>query len=83
MNEFEEFLKTKKIDPQKFQKGEPDRYAGFQQDFATMHPASFTARKLFLINKIRRTYLLDTSVIQEKPTSIAKVKPKISPKPKI
>lgn len=56
--EFEEYLKSKKIDAIAFRKGDVLRYQEWNSLFETMHPESFTAHKKFLINEIRRRYLL-------------------------
>lgn len=56
MNEFEDYLKGKKIDPQVFELNEPERYKEFKTIFDQVHADSFTAQKLFLINQIRRRY---------------------------
>lgn len=56
--EFEEYLKAKKIDTEAFKKGDFLRYQEWNSLFETMHPESFTAHKKFLINEIRRRYLL-------------------------
>lgn len=56
--EFEEYLKSKKIDAVAFKKGDFLRYQEWNDLFETMHPESFTAHKKFLINEIRRRYLL-------------------------
>jgi hypothetical protein len=56
--EFEEYLKQKKIDASIFKKNDPGRFDEWQELFQTMHPESFTAQKKFLINDIRRRYLL-------------------------
>lgn len=56
--EFVEYLKQKKIDPVVFQKSDSLRYEEWQNEFATMHPESFTAQKKFLINNLRRRYTL-------------------------
>lgn len=55
---FESYLASKKIDAQLFKQGAPQQYEEFQVLFEQIHPKSFTAQKLFLINKIRRTYQL-------------------------
>lgn len=78
--EFEDFLKSKKIDPIKFQNGDKNLYQSFKSLFDQVHPNSFVQQKLFLINKIRRKYLLE-SIEEEKPVAKPKaVKPKIVPK---
>lgn len=56
MNEFETYLKGKKINPRDFELKEPERYMEFKTIFEQVHPDSFTAQKLFLINQIRRRY---------------------------
>ncbi|MCU0391390.1 MAG: hypothetical protein MUE81_09755 [Thermoflexibacter sp.] len=55
-SEFEKYLIDKNIHPQLFKEGEPLRYQEFELLFSQMHPKSFTAQKLYLINKIRRLY---------------------------
>ena len=80
--EFDEYLKGKKIDPEKYRTAEPEQYAQFRALFDQIHPQSFTQQKLFLINKIRRVYKLEVEEavkIKPKPT----MRPKINPlKPK-
>ena len=81
--EFEEYLKGKKIDPEKFRSAEPEQYREFMKIFSQVHPNSFTQQKLFLINKIRRAYKLEAEEIVEKPKPKAAMRPKIKPlKPK-
>lgn len=53
---FKEYLQTKKIDPKGFALGEPEQFREFKLLFDQLHPESFTAQKLFLINKIRRRF---------------------------
>ncbi len=60
MNEFEKYLKDKKISPEQFKNAAPARYTEFEMLFDQMHPKSFTAQKLYLINKIRRMYPLNS-----------------------
>lgn len=55
---FEEFLKNKKIDENLFKNTEPERWNTWKTLFEQMHPNSFVAQKKFLINDIRRKYLL-------------------------
>ncbi|EMR04528.1 hypothetical protein [Cesiribacter andamanensis] len=55
---WEAYLALKKIDAAAYRKGAPEQYALFEQQFLQMHPESFTAHKLFLLNDIRRTYPL-------------------------
>ncbi|MBT34226.1 MAG: hypothetical protein CMO01_31565 [Thalassobius sp.] len=59
MSEFEEYLTGKKIDSDLFKKSEPDRWEEFNTLFFQVSPKSFTMQKLFLINQIRRKYLLE------------------------
>ncbi len=56
--DFEEFLKNKKIDENLFKEKEQARWKEWKTLFEQMHPNSFTAQKKFLINDIRRKYLL-------------------------
>ena len=56
--DFETYLRNKNIDPLTFQKAEPVLWQEFKLLFDQVHPDSFTAQKLFLINGIRRKYQL-------------------------
>ena len=80
MEDFLLFLQSKKIDPEKFKKGDPDRYAEFAKLHAVMHPTSLVAQKLFLINKIRRAYPFVDRQETTQAAPKAKMKPKITPK---
>jgi hypothetical protein len=53
---FDEYLLAKKIDANKFQKSEPQRFDEWKYLFAQMHADSFSAQKKFLINPTRRKY---------------------------
>ena len=55
-NTFEDYLLSKKINPQAFQLAEPERYAEWQLIFEKVNPESFTMQKKFLINPTRRKY---------------------------
>ena len=55
---FEEYLVSKKINVVAFQNGEAARFVEWQQLFEQVHPDSFTAQKKFLLNDVRRRYLL-------------------------
>lgn len=81
MSEYESFLISKKIDPVRFKKGDPDRFTQFEGLFAQIHPESLVAQKLFLINSIRRKFPLktETALPVDKAKS-NKMKPKITPK---
>ena len=59
MISFEEYLVQKNIDQDKFLAAEPARFQEWGTLFATIHPDSFTAQKKFLINDVRRRYLLN------------------------
>ncbi|SMD34176.1 hypothetical protein SAMN04488029_1883 [Reichenbachiella faecimaris] len=76
-NNFISYLGSKKIDAGKFKGAEPELYQKLEGVFAQTHPDSFTAQKLFLINPIRRKYLLED---QEE---IVPSKPKMKFKPKL
>ncbi|MFN8347203.1 MAG: hypothetical protein U0X91_19530 [Spirosomataceae bacterium] len=55
---FEQFLIIKKIDITAFRQHESERFHEWETLFAQLHPESFAAQKKFLINDIRRKYLL-------------------------
>lgn len=55
---FEEYLISKKIDLESFQKAESALFESWKSEFAQLHPASFSAQKLYLINPVRRKYPL-------------------------
>ncbi|WP_421830699.1 hypothetical protein [Larkinella sp.] len=55
---FEEYLVSKKIDENRFQQQEPVRYSVWKAEFEQQHPESFTTQKKFLINAVRRKYLV-------------------------
>ena len=81
---FEEYLISKKIDSQAFLAAEPTLWKEWNGLFEAMSPASFTAQKLYLINPLRRKYLLKTSdVASAKVSAPAAVRPVMKPKPKI
>ncbi len=74
METFEAYLAKKKIDSEAFRKGEPAQWQDFVTLFEQVHPDSFTAQKLFLINAIRRRYPLTEEPMKKSP--VAKVRPK-------
>jgi hypothetical protein len=89
---FEAYLTSKKIDSAAFQKEEPELWVSWQKEFDLLHPNSFTAQKLYLINPVRRKYPLKEVVVTEAPkiplatpasTASDKPKPVMRPKPKI
>ena len=55
---FEDYCKKKKINPDLFLKAEPTRFQEWKTIFDQVHPDSFTEQKKFLINPIRKQYLL-------------------------
>lgn len=81
--DFDEYLRSKKIDPVKFRSAEKDKYEGFAKLYDQVHPDSFTQQKLFLINRIRRQYILESNEGEETKAPPKKMKPKITPKPKL
>ncbi len=83
MSELVEYLKKKKIDPELFKKAEPAQWDRFEEVFSQVHPDSFTAQKLFLINKIRRAYPLkaeeeveEKAPVKKKPRPVMRARPK-------
>ena len=78
---FKSYLVKKKIDPEAFAQGQPEHYREFEYLFGQVHPESFTAQKLFLINRIRRAYPLKED-FWEKPTEKRPIRPKAA-KPKV
>ena len=79
---FKEYLHAKKIDPGGFALAEPERFREFKLLFDQVHPDSFTAQKLFLINPIRRKYPLAQQTGAEVADKNVKPRAKI-PQPKI
>ncbi|MBD0259708.1 MAG: hypothetical protein ICV83_28645 [Cytophagales bacterium] len=61
---FEDYLSGKKIDSALFRAGEPDRWSAFRASFEGVHPDSFTAQKKFLLNDLRRRYLLKVADVK-------------------
>lgn len=56
MLSFIEYCHSKSIDAASFKKNEDNLYTDLEFYFNQIHPDSFTAQKLFLINEIRRRY---------------------------
>lgn len=79
---FEDYLINKKIDSQAFRAAEPDLWQEWNSLFDQMSPASFTSQKLYLINPVRRKYLLKAVEPPSKAESPAS-KPVMRPKPKM
>jgi hypothetical protein len=67
---FEEYLITKKIDSRAFALAKPVQWGEWQREFAEVHPNSFTAQKLYLINNLRRLFPLPAHILPE-PSAIA------------
>lgn len=55
---FSEYLASKKIDEVAFLANEKQLFEEWKTLFEQVHPDSFTAQKKFLINPIRRKYLV-------------------------
>jgi hypothetical protein len=62
---FEDYLISKKIDSAAFIRAEPERWKTWKAEFEQVHPNSFTAQKLYLINPLRRKYLLKVVLKEE------------------
>ena len=78
--DFEEYLHSKKIDSAAFKEEEEGNFLELEKLFDQIHPDSFTAQKLYLINPLRRKYTWKEKVESVKPKPM--MKPKIA-KPKI
>lgn len=74
------YLISKKIDPDQLKASESELYKQFNILFSQMHPDSFTAQKLFLINKLRRKYRLEKAPEEPAVKQPKKVKPKMIPR---
>ena len=78
---FEEYLISKKIDSQAFKAAEAMLWNEWNGLFDQMSADSFTAQKLYLINSIRRKYLLKTTEVAPAPKSTsAASRPVMKPK---
>jgi hypothetical protein len=77
---FEEYLTSKKIDSNAFSLAQQEVWQEWQREFAQMHPNSFTAQKLFLINNIRRQFHLTPEPSPEERGVVTRPKPVIRPK---
>ena len=62
---FEAYLVSKKIDSDAFKQAEKDLWLLWQVEFEQLHPNSFTAQKLYLINPVRRKYPLKVELKKE------------------
>jgi len=84
VEEFVEYLEEKRIDALAFKKGDADLFVVWENEFMQMHPKSFTSQKLYLINNIRRQYLLPEDRVKQpvKKVKLAAKKPLVvKPKP--
>jgi len=80
---FKEYLQSKKIDEKGFALEQPERFQELELLFGQVHPDSFTAQKLFLINRIRRSHPLAISEQMIGEVQVAKMmKPKFNIPPK-
>ena len=80
--DFSTYLKSKKIDEKAWQQSAPDQFQELKAVFDQVHPDSFTAQKLFLINPIRRAHPLKEEEVAAKPVAKKAARPMIKPKPK-
>ncbi len=82
---FEDYLISKKIDSRAFHGSEPALWENWKVEFEQMHPNSFTAQKLYLINPIRRKYTLkiEPVVKAETQSSSATTESSSGPKPEV
>lgn len=63
---FSEYLAKKNIDEEKFRAEESGLFLEWETLFSEIHPDSFTAQKKFLINEIRRRFILkDPNLLAE------------------
>lgn len=92
VEEFIDYLESKRIDAKAFKAGDVKLFAEWEMVFAQVHPKSFTSQKLYLINNIRRRFLLPGDKVKsgkkvgvKSPPKlpVAKVKLKVTPKPKV
>jgi len=80
---FKDYLQSKKIDPKGFALNQPDQFRAFKLLFDQMHPESFTAQKLFLINKLRRQYpFTETESVKTDMPEGKMMRPKLNITPK-
>lgn len=79
--EFNEYLYSKKIDSDAFRKANSSQWNEWKAIFDQMHPKSFTAQKLFLINPLRHAFPYEASV-EVKEKKVGPQKPIMKPKPK-
>ena len=68
---FEQYLISKKIDSALFYENEPHLFDAWKLQFDQMHPQSFTAQKLYLLNPTRRKYPWSGSSEATQPTTVS------------
>jgi hypothetical protein len=73
---FEAYLVSKNIDSNALKGADPELWNTWEVEFSQMHPASFTAQKLYLINPIRRIYPLPA--LEKAAAKEAVIKPETS-----
>lgn len=82
IKDFDAFLLEKKIDAQAFKNADFAQWEKLKLLYDQVSPSSFTAQKLFLINPIRRRFLLkeeavkSEAVVQPRPKVVMRPKPK-------
>lgn len=80
MDDFKNYLLSKKIDSDEFRTADPEQWNAWRKIYEQIHPASFTAQKLYLINPLRRLYpYKGDAPVQEKKE--VRKKPVMKPKP--
>lgn len=70
--DFEAYLVSKKIDSNLFRSQEPQLWSAWKTEFEQVHPNSFTAQKLYLINPVRRKYTLKIEKAVQPPVAAEK-----------
>uniref|UniRef100_UPI0040474532 hypothetical protein n=1 Tax=Roseivirga sp. TaxID=1964215 RepID=UPI0040474532 len=82
IKDFDTFLTEKKIDAHAFKNADFAQWEKLKILYDQVSPNSFTAQKLFLINPIRRKFLLkeeavkSEAVVQSRPKVVMRPKPK-------
>lgn len=78
---FEDYLRDKKIDGTAFQKGNPSLWKEWSLLFDEMSVVSFTARKLYMINPLRRQYVLKELFPSQQPAGSPETSKPVIKKP--
>jgi len=83
--DFEAYLLSKKIDAAAFLRQEPQMWNTWKREFDQIHPKSFTAQKLYLINPVRRKYPLtieeEKAMVPSEPKPVGVIPASDQPKP--